>query len=106
MYNASVLINYFSYGANNTANAGTEVFIYRTTGTIPASGVLISGDVQVAFSQFFNVTANGPFSVTGIIYDTTLTVGIPYSYYLAFSTSAGNTYTMNSGAQLQLTEAK
>lgn len=108
LYNASVLVAYFCYGNINATNAAGSIYVYRTTGTIPGNATAIpGGDVQVAFTGFYTQSSGAGFSNAGIVYDTTLTAGTAYNYYFAFAVPGGGaTYTFNSGASLQLTEAK
>lgn len=106
VYKASVLIAYNGLISNVTGNSVCVVYVYRTTGAIPALGTLVSGDLQVAVDRSY-APATGAFTANGIIYDSTLATGISYNYYLAFSSSGGsNTLTLYSGAILLVTEAK
>ena len=105
-YNASVLVSCYCFMNTSLSNYLCGIYVYRTTGTIPASGAAITGgDVQVASSSSYALVGGGGFSTIVIIYDTTLTVGIPYNYYFAFAGFGGG-LTLGASSLLQLTEAK
>ena len=85
--------------ANNTAN----VFVCRTTGSIPAAGAAIPGADTVVLSLGAALpVASSPNNVVGSWYDTNLSTTTNYIYYLA---AGGSTYgSIQAGTVLEITE--
>lgn len=102
VHNASALIIYVCY---SSCGARYVLYAYRTTGSIPVLNAAVGTDVQVMSTGLYP-GGGGSCHTSGIIYDTTLTIGTPYNYYVAFSSPTGtNTLTLTS-IVLQVTEAK
>lgn len=107
LYQASALIVYNCTVNNTLSVISSAVQVYRTTGTIPSYNASPGGtDVVVAATrQYSSTPAGSAYTCVGSIYDTTITIGVPYNYYFAFST-LGGTFTMSAGSILQVTETK
>ena len=107
VYNTITFITYSYLISNSATTVALSIYIYRTTGSIPALNTPPGGaDVQIATSRGYTApAANGVSSMTGGIYDNGFTVGTPYNYYLVFQTNSG-TLTLASGSVLQVTEMK
>ena len=105
-YSTSILITYNFLVNAPATNSHMWVGVYRTTGAIPALGAAVGTDVQLFYSSLWTPpTASGGFSSSGAFYDTNITVGTPYNYYMAIQASSGSV-SLNSSSIFQVTEAK
>lgn len=87
----------------NVTSTTCYMSVQRTTGSIPAPGAAIpGGDVQVIFFGNGGGTANN--YLTGAIYDTGLTPGTPYNYYLAMRVATSGTLNLVAGGRVQISE--
>ena len=99
----------YSFTLSSTgASAALYMYLLRTTGAIPANGTAPGGtDVYVITNrQWAPPAASAIFNVTGSVYDTGLTVGTPYNYYIGYQSSGSYSLTLRSPSTLQVTEAK
>lgn len=83
------------------------VYVYRTTGAIPANGAAPNaGDVAVGGGSFTGGAMTSGVNESGSLsfLDTGLSVSQTYSYYLAVKGSNGNTLTLASGSQVLVME--
>ena len=102
----TVLISYNLLPSYSVANIYLNIFIYRSTTTIPAAGNSTGTDIAVfSFPYFSPPVANAVTTASGSFYYPGITLGTPYSYYVALQ-STGGTYNMNSGSMLSVAEAK
>ena len=104
----ALLVNFKCQVSNSGSGNGAWVGVWRTTGTIPASGVAPpTGDILM-FTLGQPMAVGGGASGTyyaALWYDTGLNRLVTYSYYITMysSTSVANT-TISSGGVLQITE--
>jgi len=91
-----------------SAAGAYEVFVYRTTGNIPAKGAgPNAGDVVVGGGSFGggSLAAGVSTPATVSVIDEGLSQSVGYSYYLAISGPNGDTLTLTNGSQLVVSEA-
>ncbi len=81
-----------SYGST-AANGSGGLAIYRTTGSIPAAGVVPTG-TQLVVGGFADPVANQTVNTAIAWFDTGLVPGTTYNFYLAFFSNGGNTATL------------
>lgn len=84
LYNPCVRLSYNLQVSYATASTVPVFAVYRTTGSIPAQGVAPGGtDVLIVQTrQLLLINTNN--TIVGYFLDTSLTVGVPYNYYIAF----------------------
>ena len=105
-FNANVFVLFNCVVWQNNLSTGA-VQVIRTTGAIPALGAAMGGsDVLIIYNRLWSApTPSGQYSNVAAGTDTSLTVGTPYNYYLAFGVSTGS-FNIVAGSILQLTEVK
>lgn len=84
LYNPCVRLTFNILVSYATASTVPAITVYRTTSSIPAQGSPPNaGDVTIGVGrQLFLINTNN--TLIGYFLDTTLTVGVPYNYYMAF----------------------
>lgn len=76
------------YINSSVANTAVNVYLYRTTGAVPAQGSAVSGTGLIT-KQFFTASTTILLPTVFMWTDTGPTNGTTYSYYFALSTSGG-----------------
>ena len=107
LYNANAFVILNAIVSNSLTTSTASVWVVRAAGAIPAAGAAVGGsDVVISASRLWAApSAGGQYTNVSAGYDTGITPGTPYNYYLAITVSSGST-TLYSGSALQITEVK
>lgn len=106
--NAIIAVNMFLTGTSTTTTGNSFVTVWRTTAAVPAANTILptaAGETTMVGAQtgIINTTGVGVW-VNAIMYDTGLTVGTTYHYFLGLNNGASGTVSLAAGGTLQVIE--